>query len=154
MLRLFKNLRRRVEKDGNEGELYLGGSRKGFSSQPMGRGRRTFLSRKSLGERDLWSLDFEDTEEGYLTWVGHERHQSRGLCLYNKCISTKAGPRCLLTRCTTCRRKLKVVLNNNLRTSLGGPVSKTPHSHCRKLGSIPGRGTRSHVLQPRPGTVK
>ena len=29
----------------------------------------------------------------------------------------------------------------------GGPVAETPHSQCRGLGSIPGRGTRSHMLQ-------
>ena len=27
----------------------------------------------------------------------------------------------------------------------GGPVAKTPCSHCRGLGSIPGQGTRSHT---------
>ena len=42
--------------------------------------------------------------------------------------------------------QLKVVLNDNLRTSLGGPVSKTPHSQCREPGLIPGRGTRSRML--------
>ena len=29
------------------------------------------------------------------------------------------------------------------------PVAKTPHSHCRSLGLIPGQGTRFHILQPR-----
>ena len=33
----------------------------------------------------------------------------------------------------------------------GGPVAKTPSSHARGLGSIPGQGTRSHMpkLTPR-----
>ena len=30
----------------------------------------------------------------------------------------------------------------------GVPVAKTPHSHCRSLGLIPGQGTRFHILQP------
>ena len=29
----------------------------------------------------------------------------------------------------------------------GGPVAKIPSSHCRSLGSVPGQGTRSHMLQ-------
>ena len=29
----------------------------------------------------------------------------------------------------------------------GGPVAKTPHSQCRDLSSIPGKGVRSHMLQ-------
>ena len=32
----------------------------------------------------------------------------------------------------------------------GGPVAKTLCSQCRALGSIPGQGTRSHMLQLRP----
>ena len=31
----------------------------------------------------------------------------------------------------------------------GGPVAKTPCCQCRGLGSIPGQGTRSHMLQLR-----
>ena len=30
------------------------------------------------------------------------------------------------------------------------PVAQTWHSQCRGLGSIPGQGTRSHMLQLRP----
>ena len=30
-----------------------------------------------------------------------------------------------------------------------GPVAKTLHSQCRGLGSVPGLGTRSHLLQLR-----
>ena len=29
----------------------------------------------------------------------------------------------------------------------GGPVAKTPHSQCRRQGSIPGQGNRSHLPQ-------
>ena len=29
----------------------------------------------------------------------------------------------------------------------GGPVAKIPRSRCRGLGSVPGQGTRSHMLQ-------
>ena len=29
----------------------------------------------------------------------------------------------------------------------GGPVTSTPHSHCRSPGSIPDQGTRFHMLQ-------
>ena len=61
----------------------MGESFKGFSSQPMGRGRKTFLSRKSLGERDLWPLDFEDTEEGYLAhgWVMRGTKAEDSVCI-------------------------------------------------------------------------
>ena len=39
---------------------------------------------------------------------------------------------------------------NALRDSSGGPVARTPHSpKAGGLGSIPGQGTRSHMLQPR-----
>ena len=31
----------------------------------------------------------------------------------------------------------------------GGPVAKTSYFQCRGPGSIPGQGTRSHMLQPR-----
>ena len=37
-----------------------------------------------------------------------------------------------------------------LRDFPGGPVAKTPCSQCRGLGSTPGQGTRSHMLQLRP----
>ena len=30
---------------------------------------------------------------------------------------------------------------------LGGPVARIPCSQCRALGSIPGQGSRSHMLQ-------
>ena len=33
-------------------------------------------------------------------------------------------------------------------------MAETPHSQCRRLGSIPGRGTRSHMLQLRPDAAK
>ena len=36
----------------------------------------------------------------------------------------------------------------------GGPVAKTLHSQCRGLGSVPGQGTRSHVLQLRIHTLQ
>ena len=36
----------------------------------------------------------------------------------------------------------------------GGLVAKTLRSQCRDLGSIPGWGTRSQVLQLRPGAAK
>ena len=36
----------------------------------------------------------------------------------------------------------------------GGPVAKTLCSQCKGLGSIPGQGTRAHMLQLRPGTAK
>ena len=52
-----------------------------FHHSPWGGEGGLFSPRKSLEERDLWPLDFEDTEEGYLTWVGHERHQRRGLSI-------------------------------------------------------------------------
>ena len=28
-----------------------------------------------------------------------------------------------------------------------GPVARTPHSQCKGTGSIPGQGTRSHMLE-------
>ena len=36
----------------------------------------------------------------------------------------------------------------------GGLVAKTPPSQCRGLGFIPAQGTRSHMLQLRPGAAK
>ena len=36
----------------------------------------------------------------------------------------------------------------------GGPVAKILHSQCRKPGSIPHQGTRSHMQQLRPSTAK
>ena len=36
----------------------------------------------------------------------------------------------------------------------GDPVAKTRHSQCRGLGSIPGQGTRSHMMQPNVPTAK
>ena len=36
----------------------------------------------------------------------------------------------------------------------GGPVAKTLGSQCRGLGSIPGQGTRSHILQLRVHTLQ
>ena len=36
----------------------------------------------------------------------------------------------------------------------GGPVAKTPRSNAGDLGSIPGQGTRSHMLQLSPSAAK
>ena len=36
----------------------------------------------------------------------------------------------------------------------GGPVAKTLRCQCRVQGSIPGQGTRSSMLQLRPGAAK
>ena len=36
----------------------------------------------------------------------------------------------------------------------GGSEVKTLCSPCKGLGLIPGQGTRSHMLQPRPGPTK
>ena len=35
-----------------------------------------------------------------------------------------------------------------------GGVAKTPSSQCRGPASIPGQGTRFHMLQLRPGAVR
>ena len=36
----------------------------------------------------------------------------------------------------------------------GGPVTETPQPQCRSPGQISAQGTRSHMLQLRPGTAK
>ena len=42
-----------------------------------------------------------------------------------------------------------ICLKTGFRDFSGGPVAKTPCSQCRGQGTIPGWGTRSHMLQPR-----
>ena len=46
--------------------------------------------------------------------------------------------------------------NVSLKSQFGdlpaGPVAKSSHSQC--LGFIPGQGTRSHMLQLKPGAAK
>ena len=53
---------------------------------------------------------------------------------------------------------VKVILKQKVKTNKqkktrqnfhNGPLAKTPHSNARSLGSIPGQGTRSHMLQLR-----
>ena len=44
-------------------------------------------------------------------------------------------------------RKWMLDLNSELWDFPGGPVAKTRCSQCKEPGSIPGQGTRSHMLQ-------
>ena len=41
-----------------------------------------------------------------------------------------------------------------LRDFPGGPVGKAPLSQHRRPGSTPGQGTKSHMLQLRPGIAR
>ena len=41
-----------------------------------------------------------------------------------------------------------------LRYFPGSPLAKTLHSQCRGLDSVPGQGTRFHLIQLRPGMAK
>ena len=46
-------------------------------------------------------------------------------------------------------------LNKGWRRNFSGsPVARTPHCQFRGPGSIPGKGTRSHMPQLRPSTMK
>ena len=42
-----------------------------------------------------------------------------------------------------------MINNNNNQRIPCGPVAKTPCFQCTELGSIPGEGTRFHMLQLR-----
>ena len=55
----------------------------------------------------------------------------------------------LLTHVTIWMKLKGVVLRNHHRDLPGAPVVKSPHFSAVGLGSIPGQGTRSHMLQLR-----
>ena len=52
------------------------------------------------------------------------------------------------------KTEIWILWNHLIGDFPGGPVAKTLSSHCRGPGSIPGQGTRSHMLQLRPGAAK
>ena len=49
---------------------------------------------------------------------------------------------------------LEAVISKSRWFLHGDPVAKTRHSQCRGLGSIPGQGPRSCMLQPNVPTAK
>ena len=63
------------------------------------------------------------------------RHQSASLPLFNN-------------------REVFSLLNISDKDFPAGPVAETLHPKARGPGSIPGQGTRSCVLQLRPGAAK
>ena len=66
-------------------------------------------------------------------------------------LQMDGGDGCPICKCT---RPPNCTLKHDLNRYFPGPVAKTLSSQCKGLGSIPGQGTRSHILKLRPSTSK